>query len=70
MAGLWPEGLEHDEFKLIQHPLIPANAGTQIVNHDTWGRASSDYHRQRLSSLAAFSDLGPGIRRDERSYVG
>jgi hypothetical protein len=41
----------------MNFPLIPAEAGTQIM-----GRDISDH------SQIARLDLGPGLRRDERSW--
>jgi hypothetical protein len=41
------------------NPLIPANAGTQIIN-------AVDQRIWRQSHSGAAYDLGPGIRRDER----
>ena len=43
-------------------PLIPANAGTQITGLAA-GRLT---HNHSLPDCYAPSDLGPGIRRDER----
>ncbi len=50
------------------HPLIPANAGTQIEGRAA-DRSTADEERLKSGS-AAPSDLGPSIRRDERGASG
>jgi len=42
-------------------PLIPANAGTQITK-----RGLQQVNRNNIPLIEPY-DLGPGIRRDERS---
>ena len=61
------------EHRRLSNPLIPANAGTQIVRRSrrTVIREMSSMPGQLKSGsnprLALF-DLGPGIRRDERGW--
>ena len=45
-----------------QTPLTPANAGAQIIE-----RGVSRYPSSTLPTMSQPYDLGPGIRRDERS---
>ncbi len=45
-------------------PLIPANAGVQILKRTGWKAGLS------VLRAAAPNDLGPGVRRDERKREG
>jgi len=46
--------------RLHNFPVIPANAGTQIIKRLGWKAGDANFRP------AAPYDLGPGIRRDER----
>ena len=47
------------KFRLNQYPLIPANAGTQIVERRSF----------EIALKIEFLHLDPGIRRDERNNL-
>jgi hypothetical protein len=48
---------------LIQNPLIPAKAGTQLAGSEAVSTNSAPFQ-----PALALGDLGPGLRRDERLF--
>src|SRR5271163_4960914 len=54
--------------KITNYPLIPANAGTQIIWRVFGYRSANNRHPAWTTNNTLY-DLGPGIRRDERVRV-
>ncbi len=52
---------------MTPHPLIPAQAGAQIVRRHGW-KVRADRGFKALD--AELCHLGPGVRRDERNFEG